>query len=159
MIGELGEEILNLSEKISIISNFEIEDNKVFIYSNKKYLNLLITKLNEELTELLEYLKHNLLFKDEEYYDYYSIYDMYEYCLNNTVLLFFIRKLKNLFQCFISVLSLKTILTEKEYKEYYTEFTSELIRVEEDFYTRVCKETIDNETFCEILNILNSLTP
>ena len=96
----------------------------------------------------------HLDFIEEEYYDFLSIKDMVFYILDYGLI-----EHISLFECllgsFFEVISLK-LNSSKDYQIKYDEFSSELIDVEQFFYTEIYEpsENFNEETLAQISNLI-----
>lgn len=134
------------------------------IYSNVE--NILVQNNEPSLDELIENIKYsfnntenilsNLDFFKDEYYDFSSIKDMAFYILDNKSLLHHISIVKGLLNSFYNLVQFKKDSSIEEYEQKYDEFSSELIDVEQFFYTEIYgpNEKYNEEALSEISNSL-----
>ena len=134
------------------------------IYSNVE--NIINYKNQHSLDELIENIKdsfnntENILsrfdFFEEEYYDFLSIKDMAFYILDDKSLLNNISMIKNLLNSFYHIVQFKKNSSNVEYDEKYELFSSNLIDVEQVFYSQIYEpsKNYDEEVLAEISNSL-----
>ncbi len=128
--------------------------------------NILVQKDETSLDELIENLKdsfnntenilYNLDFFEEEYYDFSSIKDIAFYILDNKSLLHHISIVRNLLNSFYDLVQFKKDFSNEDYNHKYKEFSSELIDVEQLFYTKIYQpsQNYNEEALSEISNSL-----
>lgn len=155
-----------VSKSMNIYDSFinAIKELKEKIYSNVE--NIIVQNNGPSLDELIENIKYsfnnaenilsNLDFFEDEYYDFSSIKDMAFYILDNKSLLHHISIVKGLLNSFYNLVQFKKNSSSEEYKQKYDEFSSELIDVEQSFYTEIYEpnEKYNEEALSEISNSL-----
>jgi hypothetical protein len=141
-----------------------INELKEKIYSNVE--NILVQNNQPALDELIENIKDsfdniknilsNLDFFEDEYYDFSSIKDMAFYILGNKSLLHHLSMIKGLLNSFYNLVQFKKDSSNEEYEQKYGEFSSELVDIEQSFYTEIYEpsENYNEETLSEISNSL-----
>lgn len=97
-----------------------------------------------------------LIFFKDEYYDFFSIKDIIFYILDNKTLLNNISLFKDLINSFYNLVLSKKDFSNEEYDLKYSEFSSQLVDVEQSFYTEIYEpsENYNEETLSEISNSL-----
>ena len=140
-----------------------IKELKEKIYSNVENI---IQNNRPALDELIENIKDsfdntesilsNLDFFEDEYYDFSSIKDMAFYILDNKSLLQHISIIRDLLNSFYNLVQFKKDLSNEEYGKKYGEFSSELVDIEQSFYTEIYEpsENYNEEILSEISNSL-----
>ncbi|WP_407381549.1 hypothetical protein, partial [Methanobrevibacter sp.] len=103
-----------------------------------------------------ENILYNLDFFEEEYYDFSSIKDIAFYILDNKSLLHHISIVRNLLNSFYDLVQFKKDFSNEDYNHKYKEFSSELIDVEQLFYTKIYQpsQNYNEEALSEISNSL-----
>ena len=138
-----------LAEKI--YSNVE----NIIIQNNEPSLDELIENLKDSFNDA-ENILSNLDFFKEEYYDFSSIKDMAFHILDNKSLLHNISIIKGLLDSFYNLVQFKKDSSNEEYELKYDEFSSELIDVEQLFYSEIYEpsEKYNEEALSDISNSL-----
>ena len=133
----------------------KIYSNVENIINDKPYLDELIENLKDSFNASEDILSHLDFFKDE-YYDFSSIKDMVFYILDNKTLLNNISMFKDLINSFYNLVQSKKDSSNDEYDLKYEEFSSQLVDVEQSFYTEIYEpsENYNEETLSEISNSL-----
>ena len=133
----------------------KIYSNVENIINDKPSLNELIENLKDSFNASEDILSHLDFFKDE-YYDFSSIKDMVFYILDNKTLLNNISMFKDLINSFYNLVLSKKDSSNDEYGLKYEEFSSQLVDVEQSFYTEIYEpsENYNEETLSEISNSL-----
>ena len=153
-----------LSKSDNIYDSFinAIKELKDRIYSNVE--NIIVQNNEPSLDELIENIKDSFVntqniisqlnFFEDEYYDFSSIKNMVFYILDNN--LNQISMIRSLFKSFYNLVQFKKDASDEEYKQKYEEFSSELINVEQSFYTKIYEptENYNEEVLSEISNSL-----
>ena len=146
----------------SFINALKVLEEK--IYSNVE--NIIVKNNEPSLDELIDNLKDsfntaenilfNLDFFEDEYYDFSSIKDMVFYILDNKPLLKNISMFKDLLNSFYNLIQSKKDSSNIEYDLKYDAFSSQLVDVEQLFYTEIYApgENYSEETLSEISNSL-----
>ena len=134
-----------------IYSNVE----SILIQNNEPSLDELIENLKDSFNDA-ENILSNLDFFEDEYYDFSSIKDMAFYILDNKSLLHNISIVKGLLNSFYNLVQSKKNASCDEYKLKYDAFSSDLIDVEQLFYTEIYEpsEKYNEEALSEISNSL-----
>ena len=142
--------------------------NALKVLKETIYLNVedIIVQNNEPLDGLIDNLKDsfntaenilfNLDFFENEYYDFSSIKDMVFYILDNKPLLKNISMFEDLLNSFYNLVQSKKDSSNVEYDLKYDAFSSQLVNVEQLFYTEIYApgENYNEETLSEISNSL-----
>lgn len=125
------------------------------IQNNKPSLGELIENLKESFNTTEDILSH-LDFLEDEYHDFSSIKDMVFYILDDESLLGNISMFKDLLNSFYNLVQSKKDSSNEEYDITYEEFSTQLVDVEQSFYTGIYEpsENYDEETLSEISNSL-----
>lgn len=133
----------------------KIYSNVENIINGKPSLDELIENLKDSFDASEDILSHLDFFKDE-YYDFSSIKDMIFYILDNKTLLNNISMFKDLINSFYNLVLSKKDFSNEEYDLKYSEFSSQLVDVEQSFYTEIYEpsENYNEETLSEISNSL-----
>ena len=133
----------------------KIYSNVEDILNNEPSLDELIGNLKDSFNDA-ENIISDLDFFKEEYYDFSSIKDMAFYILDNKSLLHNMSIIKGLLDSFYNLVQFKKNSSNKEYALKYDEFSSELIDVEQFFYTKIYQpsEAYNEEELSEISNSL-----
>ena len=133
----------------------KIYSNVENIINDKPYLDELIENLKDSFNASEDILSHLDFFKDE-YYNFSSIKDMVFYILDNKTLLNNISMFKDLINSFYNLVQSKKDSSNDEYDLKYEEFSSQLVDVEQSFYTEIYEpsENYNEETLSEISNSL-----
>lgn len=137
--------------KEKIYSNVE----NIIVQNNEPSLDELIDNLKDSFNTA-ENIVSNLDFFEDEYYDFASIKDLVFYILDNKSLLKNILMFKDLLNSFYDLVQFKKEYSNEEYGIKYEEFSSQLVDVEQLFYTEIYSpsENYGEETLSEISNSL-----
>lgn len=137
--------------KEKIYSNVE----NIIIQNNEPSLDELIDNLKDSFNTA-ENILSNLDFFEDEYYDFSSIKDMVFYILDNKSLLKNISMFEDLLNSFYDLVQFKKDSSNDEYGVKYDEFSSQLVDVEQLFYTEIYEpnENYSEKTLSEISNAL-----
>ena len=133
----------------------KIYSNVENIINDKPSLDELIENLKDSFNASEDILSRLDFFKDE-YYDFSSIKDMIFYILDNKTLLNNISMFKDLINSFYNLVQSKKDSSNNEYDLKYEEFSSQLVDVEQSFYTEIYEpsENYNEETLSKISNSL-----
>ena len=109
-----------------------------------------VKKLFEDIDRMLI----KLIPCSEEYYDFLSIEDMVFYILDGGFIEY-ISLFKDLLSSFFEIISFK-LISSMDYQLKYEEFSSDLVDVEQFFYTEIYDPSDDynEETLVEISNLI-----
>lgn len=165
IINDSSNKYIDYSKKI--IDSFinALKEVKKTIYLNVEKIIHKETSLDDLILNLkysfntTDDLLSKLDFLEEEYYDFSSIKDMLLYILEDTSLLYHISLFKELLGSFYNLVLSKIELSDEDYEKRYDEFSSKLIDIEQIFYTKICKPSVnyDEEILSEISNSIFNL--
>lgn len=133
--------IKELKEKI-----YSIVENTI-IQKDEPSLDELIGNIKDSFNNTEKILSNLDFFKDE-YYDFSSIKDMAFHILDNKSLLHHIALIKSLLNSFYNLIQFKKDSSNEEYELKYEEFSSQLVDIEQSFYTEIYEpgENYNEET-------------
>ena len=147
--GRFKKAIKELKEKI-----YSLVENTI-IQKDEPSLDELIGNIKDSFNNTEKILSNLDFFKDE-YYDFSSIKDMAFHILDNKSLLHHIALINSLLNSFYNLIQFKKDSSNEEYELKYEEFSSQLVDIEQSFYTEIYEpgENYNEETLSEISNSL-----